>query len=220
MSSITGLYGQKSGKKIKISGLVLDATATPVADAIIMIDGEKTGNITDRKGFYKIKARQENKKIGVFISPNAIIEEEINGRKSINFTFKISIPYPKTYKAEEPIDIGYGKVKSKDLTTPVGHIDARKSKFAGYNNIYDLIRGQVPGVVVNGKSIMIRNAASIYASNEPLLVVDGVPVSSIDNISPLEVRSIEILKGSAAAIYGSRGSSGVILINLLKGTDR
>jgi Outer membrane receptor for ferrienterochelin and colicins len=220
VSSLTGLYGQKSGKKIKITGTVLDATATPVADAIIMIDGEKTGNITDSKGFYKIKVGQENKKIGVFTSTNGIIEEEINGRANIDFTFKGSIPYEKSDPKEESIDIGYGKVKAKDAITQSGHIDGRRSKYAGYNTIYELIRGQVPGVQVNGTSIMIRSASSINESNEPLFVVDGVPVSAIDNISPQEVKSIEVLKGSAASIYGSRGSNGVILINLLRGNDK
>ena len=220
VNSLTGLYGQKSGKKIKISGVVLDATATPVADAIITIDGEKSNTITDSKGYYKIKVSQENKKIGVFISSKQIIEEAIDGRENINFTFKVSIPYQKNEHSEEPVDIGYGKVKSKDVMGPGGQIDGKKSKYAGYNNIYELIRGQVPGVVVNGTTIMIRSTTSINESNEPLFVVDGVPVSSVDNILPQEVKSIRILKGADASIYGSRGSNGVILINLLKGTDR
>ena len=220
VNSLAGLYGQKSGKKIKISGVVLDATATPVADAIITIDGEKSNTITDSKGYYKIKVSQENKKIGVFISSKQIIEEAIDGRENINFTFKVTIPYQKNEHAEEPVDIGYGKVKSKDVMGPGGQIDGKKSKYAGYNNIYELIRGQVPGVVVNGTTIMIRSTTSINESNEPLFVVDGVPVSSVDNILPQEVKSIRILKGADASIYGSRGSNGVILINLLKGTDR
>ena len=220
VSSVTGLYGQKSGKKITITGYVFDGTATPVADAIIMVDGEKTDKITDSKGFYKIKVRKENKKIGVFISPNGIIEKEIEGRKNIDFTFPGSIPYLKSDPKEEPVDVGYGKVKKKDLIGPVGGIDGTKSKYAGYKNIYEMIRGQVPGVVVNGTTIIIRNASSINESNEPLFVVDGVPVSSIEDILPQDVKSIEVLKGSAASIYGTRGSNGVILIHLLKGNDK
>ena len=220
VNSVTGLYGQKSGKKVTITGFVVDVSATPVADAIIMIDGEKTSNITNRKGFYKIKVRQENKKIGVFTSTNGIIEEVINGRKNIDFTFKGSIPYKKANPGDEPIDIGYGSVKKKDLIVPVGKIDGTKSKYAGYNTIYELIRGEIPGVVVNGTSIIIRSVTSINGGTDPLFIVDGVPVSTIDNILPQLVRSIEVLKGSAASIYGSRGSNGVILINLLKGNDR
>ena len=220
LSSITGLYGQNSGKKIKITGFVVDVTSTPVADAIIMIDGEKTDNITDNKGFYKIKVSQENKKIGVITSSGSIIEEAIEGRSKIDFTFKIAIPFHKTGKGDESVDIGYGKVNKKDLIGPVGKIDGTKSKYAGYKTIYDLIRGQVPGVQVNGNSIMIRSASSVSQSNEPLFVVDGVPVTSIDNIMPSEVKSIEVLKGSSASIYGTRGSNGVILIKLLKGNDK
>jgi TonB-dependent SusC/RagA subfamily outer membrane receptor len=185
-----------------------------------LIDGEKTGKITDSKGFYKIKVRPENKKIGVCTSSGGIIEEVINGRKNIDFTFKVSIPYQKTDPENEPIDIGYGKVKKKDLMVPVGKIDGTKSKYAGYNTIYEMIRGEVPGVEVNGTSIIIRSATSINSGTDPLFVVDGVPVTTIDNILPLMVKSIEVLKGSAASIYGSRGSNGVILINLLKGSDK
>jgi TonB-dependent SusC/RagA subfamily outer membrane receptor len=218
--SITESYSQKSGKKIAITGFVFDVTATPVADAVILIDGEKTGKITDSKGFYKIKVRPENKKIGVCTSTGEIIEEAINGRKNIDFTYKISIPYQKTDPGNEPVDIGYGKVKKKDLMVTVGKIDGTKSKYAGYNTIYEMIRGEVPGVVVNGTSIIIRSTTSINSGNDPLFVVDGVPVSTIDNILPLMVKSIEVLKGSAASMYGSRGSNGVILINLLKGSDK
>ena len=219
-NSITGVYGQKSGKKITITGFVVDATATPVADAFILIDGEKTNNITDSKGYYKIKVRQENKKIGVFSSSGGIIEEPIDGRKNIDFTFKVTIPNQKTDPGNDPIDVGYGKVKKKDLIVPVGKIDGTKSKYSGYKNIYDLIRGAVPGVEVHGTTIIIRSITTINGDPDPLFVVNGVPVTTIDNILPEEVKSIEVLKGSAASIYGTRGSNGVILINLLKGTDR
>ena len=78
-----------------------------------------------------------------------------------------------------------------------------------------MIRGEVPGVQVNGTSIIIQGASSLTLSTEPLFVVDGIVVNSIDYISPISVKSIEILKGSAASIYGSRGANGVILIRLI-----
>jgi TonB-dependent SusC/RagA subfamily outer membrane receptor len=220
VSSITGLYAQKAGKKTTITGYVRDVAAIPVPDAVIIIDGEKTQKYTDGSGFYKIKVRSDAKKIGVFITAGGTIQEEIGGRESIDFTFKISIPYNKTVPGDEQVNIGYGSVKKKNLSGPVGNIDATKSKYSGYNNVYDLIRGEVPGVVVSGSSIMIRSNTSLNSSNEPLFVVDGVPVSTIDNIHPLTIKSIQVLKGSDASIYGSRGSNGVILINLLKGNDK
>jgi TonB-dependent SusC/RagA subfamily outer membrane receptor len=219
----TGLFGQKSGKKITITGNVTDETGASIANAIIMVDGEKTGYVTDRKGFYKIKARQGDKKISVFTFTDGIVEELIGGRRRIDFKFRGSVPDQKGAEidpGDEPIDIGYRVVKQRSVTAPVGKIDGTKPKYASYSTIYEMIRGEVPGVHVNGNSIMIRGATTINSGTEPLFVVDGVPVITIDNIQPQMVKSIEVLKGSAASIYGSRGSNGVILINLLTGKDR
>jgi TonB-dependent SusC/RagA subfamily outer membrane receptor len=221
--SFTGSFGQKAGKKIKITGSVVDGTDASVANAIIMVDGEKTGYVTDRKGLYRIKVNSDNTKIGIFTFTNGIIEKAIDGRNVINFKFEGSVPDQKSEqidRSEEAIDIGIGTVKRKGLTVPIDEIDGTKSKYASYNSIYDMIRGEVPGVYVTGTSIMIRSANSVTQSTEPLFIVDGVPVTTIDNIQPQMVRSIQILKGSAASIYGVRGSNGVIIINLLKGNDR
>ncbi len=221
--SFIGLAGQKSGKKITITGNVTDETGASIANAIIMVDGEKTNIITDRTGFYKIKAGPENKKIGIFTFTDGIIEEVIDGRNRINFRFSGSVPDQKGAEVDadnEPIDIGYTVAKRRSITTSVGKIDGTKSKYDSYSTIYEMIRGEVPGVHVNGNSIMIRGTTTVYGSTEPLFIVDGVPVITIDNIQPQLVKSIEVLKGSAASIYGARGSNGVILINLLTGNDR
>ena len=122
--------------------------------------------------------------------------------------------------AEEAIDMGYGTVKKKTLTGSVEKIDGTQSKYASYNTVYEMLRGAVPGVVVNGTSIMIRGASTVNSGTEPMFVVDGVPVNTIDNIQPQMVKSIQVLKGSSAAIYGLRGSNGVIIITLLSGNDR
>lgn len=215
--------GQNTGRKITITGKVVDGTSAPVANAIIMIDGEKTDYLTDRDGSYKIKVGKENTKIGVFTSPDRMIEEVLDGRNVINFKFTISVP--EQYKGKrdidnEVVDVGYRNAKKNSLTSPVGEIKGTKSKYASYNNIYDMIRGEVPGVAVNGTSIMIRSTTTVNGNTEPMFVVDGVPVNTIDNIQPIDVRSISILKGSSAAVYGSRGSNGVIIINLLHGDDK
>jgi len=215
--------GQNTGRKITITGKVVDGTDAPVGNAIIMLDGEKTDYLTDRNGFYKIKVSKENTKIGVFTSPNAMIVEALDGRSVINFKFTGSVPEQYNGKNDienEVVDAGYRNAKKKSLTSPVGEIKGNKSKYASYNNIYDMIRGEVPGVIVNGTSIMIRSTTTVNGNTEPMFVVDGVPVNTIDNIQPIDVRSISILKGSSAAIYGSRGSNGVIIINLLHGGDK
>jgi TonB-dependent SusC/RagA subfamily outer membrane receptor len=150
---------------------------------------------------------------------NGFIDEPINGRTSIDFRYKTIARSQTSDKTNsqnsESVNVGYGSLKKSDMTTAVGKIDGQNYKYASYNNIYDMIRGEVPGVQVNGKSIQIQGPSSINVSTEPLLVVDGMVVNSIDDIRPIQVKSIEILKGSSASIYGSRGSNGVILITLI-----
>jgi TonB-dependent SusC/RagA subfamily outer membrane receptor len=221
--SFNSAYAEKSNKKITITGYVVDGTHASVANAIVMVDGKKTDKITDDKGFYKIKVKAGSTKIGIFIFTNGVLEETINGRGRINFAFEGSVPDQASNKVdqgEEAIDIGYGTVKKKNLTTSVSKIDGTNPKYASYRTIYDMIRGEAPGVQVNGTSIRIQGASSLMLSTEPLFVVDGMVVSSISDIQPFTVKSIEILKGSSASIYGSRGANGVILINLIKAGDK
>lgn len=219
----SGIFGQKSGKKISISGKVVDGTYTGVANAVILIDGEKTGYLTNENGTYKIKVSPEIKKIGIFTSTNGIIEQSIDGRSKIDFRFEGTVPVQKTDEIDpmdEAIDTGFGKVKKKEVTGSISKIDGTNPKYASYQSVYDMIRGEVPGVVVNGTSIMIRGTTSATLNTEPLFVVDGMPVTTIDNIQPSMVKSIQILKGSAASIYGLRGSNGVIVINTLGGNSK
>jgi hypothetical protein len=214
-------YGQQTSKKHVITGYVVDVDQYPVAGAIIIINNEKTGVVTDIKGYYKVRANTYAESIGVISVKNGIIQEAINGRRRINFAFRTSNPpVPDQYlikklsQDEEEINIGYGTVKRKNLTTSVSKIDGSDQRFASYNSIYDMLQGSVPGVSVNKGSVRIRGISSFRLSNEPLFVVDGIPVSSIADIPPQMVKSIEVLKGSAGAIYGSRGSNGAILIDL------
>ncbi len=212
-------YAQKRNNKITLTGYVVDGTHASVANAIVMVDGKKTDKITDNKGFYKIKVKAGSTKIGILTFTNGVLEEIINGRDRINFAFEGSVPDQASNKVdqgEEAIDIGYGTVKKKNLSTSVSKIDGTNPKYASYRTIYDMLRGEVPGVQVNGTSISIQGVSSLLLSTEPLFVVDGITVSSIDGIQPQIVKSIQVLKGSSASIYGSRGANGVILINLIK----
>jgi TonB-dependent SusC/RagA subfamily outer membrane receptor len=217
--SISVSLGQKAGKKIIVSGFVKDGTDSPVANAVILVDGKNTKFLTDSKGFYKVKISSGSTTIGILTQTSGKMEEPINGREKIDFRFEGSVPVQVTGRTEpgdEAVDMGVKTAKKRSLTTPVDVIDATQSKYASYNSIYDIIKNEVPGVMVSGTSIRIRTATSVTGSNEPLFVVDGMPVTTIDNIQPQMVKSIQVLKGSSAAIYGVRGSNGVIVINLLK----
>jgi len=217
MVSFSMSPAQKSGKKIRISGHVVDGTMTPVVNAIVMVDGEKTNVTTDQKGMFRIKVKPSNSTIAIFTTPNGILEEKLDGRKTINFKFEGSVPVQivENNPLDEVVDIGYGSVSKRSMTGTVNKIDGTNPKYASYRNIYDMIRGEVAGVQVMGNSIRIQGVGSLNLSTEPLYVVDGMVVSSIAEIQPYNVKSIEILKGSSASIYGSRGANGVILIKLI-----
>ncbi len=221
MVSLNVASAQKSGKKMKISGHVVDGTLTPVANAIVMIDGEKSNIVTDQKGHFKIKVKPGNTKVGIFTMTNGILEEPLDGRKTINFKFEGSVPVQvvETDPLDEAVDIGYGSVKKRSMTGTVNKIDGTNPKYASYRNIFDMIRGEVAGVQVMGNSIRIQGIGSLTLSTEPLYVVDGNVVGSISDIQPYNVKSIEILKGASASIYGSRGANGVILIKLIGSGD-
>jgi TonB-dependent SusC/RagA subfamily outer membrane receptor len=214
--------GQRAGKKVTITGRVVDGTQAPVANAIVLLDGQKTDNLTSDKGFYKIKVKPGNSTIGILTVPNGILNEPLDGRTTINFTFKGSVATQasgKTNPGDETVDIGYGSVKKRNMTGTVGKIDGTNSKYASYTNIFDMIKGEVPGVQVTGTSIRIQGASSFMLSTEPLFVVDGMVVNTISDIQPSTVKSIEILKGASASIYGSRGANGVILIKIKGASD-
>lgn len=114
--------------------------------------------------------------------------------------------------------VGYGYVDERDLTYAVSNLQHENNEFCNYSDIYELLAGRFAGVVVENRQVIIRGRKSFYGSNEALYVVDGVVVNSIDWISPCEVKSINILKDSSAAAYGSRGANGVVLIDLFRGT--
>jgi TonB-dependent SusC/RagA subfamily outer membrane receptor len=216
-------FGQKTNKKITITGKVIDVRQKPVEGAVIFIDKVKTNVVTDRQGYFKVKVSPDAKEILVFTLFNGAAEEAIKGRTSINFTLtnKSTEPADKDRTDQnDPVNIGYGTVQKKEITTPVRVIDGQDPKFASYQSIYDMIRGRFPGVDVTGNSIKIMGSSSLNINTEPLLVVDGVIVNSIDDISPQTVKSIEVLKGPAASVYGTRGANGVIVITRLSGKDK
>ncbi len=215
---------KKADKKITITGMVVDTLNNPVENAVIFIDKVKTSSVTNHQGFFKVQASPKAREILVFTLLNGFSREEINGRTTINFVLAGELKNPRekvnvNESEDEIVNTGYGTMKRKDATTQIGKIDGENAKFASYQNIYDMIRGRVPGVEVSGNSIKIMGSSSLNISTEPLFVVDGVIVSSIDDISPQTVKSIEVLKGAAASVYGAKGSNGVILITRFTGKD-
>ena len=215
--------GQKKNKLITVTGMVTDTTMAPVSGALIIVDRESAGVTSRRNGTFKLKISPDVKTVGVYTSNMGSALTDFEGQTSLSFVLDgreaLKNFTPPALADEEKIDIGYGTVRRKDLTTNVGYIDGQTETNKGYTNIYDMIRGKVPGVSVSGNKITVRGVNSINMGTDPLFIVDGVTVSSIDNISPQLVKSISVLKGPDAAIYGTRGACGVILITLV-GSNR
>jgi TonB-dependent SusC/RagA subfamily outer membrane receptor len=211
----------QSGKKIQVTGKITDASQAPVEGVMIFADNQNTGKVSDKNGLYKVKVPANTKSIRVMTLTGGVAEAPLDGKTVVDFSFAQNLTGPanksvKNEKAEEEkVNIGYGTVDKKDLLTPVSKIDSKKDTYV-YKDIYEMLKGK-PGVQVTGRTIKIQGASSFMSGTDPLFVVDGVITEQIDNISPQQVKSIEILKGSSASIYGSRGANGVILISLKKG---
>lgn len=108
--------------------------------------------------------------------------------------------------------VGYGYISKKDLMYAVDHLQQENNDFCNYTNIYELIRGRFSGVTISNGNIYVRGSTNFQGRTEALILVNGVATSSIADIAPCDVVSIDILKDTAAAIYGSRGANGVVLI--------
>jgi TonB-dependent starch-binding outer membrane protein SusC len=210
-------------KKITITGSVISASKEPIVNAIIMIDGKKTNSMTDSQGNFKIKIKPSALKIGIFSFGNGIIEEEISGRTQIDFKFK-TIGYQQQIDhniapGEEGVGVGYVNAKKKNLTIDVNKIDGTDKKYATYSSISDMIQREVSGVSVGGGVVIIQDSRDLFGSVPALIIVDGVYMDALPNIPPITVKSIEVLKGTSAAIYGNRGYGGAIIIKTKLGND-
>ena len=115
-------------------------------------------------------------------------------------------------KSNRELAVGYGYINEKDLIYAVNHLEQENNNFCNYTNIFDLIRSRFSGVMVTGVNVYIRGSGSFSGQTQALYIVNGVPVSSIDWIDPCQIKSIDLLKDSNAAIYGARGGNGVVLI--------
>lgn len=118
-----------------------------------------------------------------------------------------------TQKAAQGSRAGDGNTNATK-TLKVSEKDTRS-----YSNIYDYLRGKVPGLQINGTEIYIRGINSVNAQGEPLILVDGVEMHDIGNLNPMDIESVEIIKDSAAALYGFRGVNGVIKITTKTGSS-
>lgn len=213
-------YAQKTNKKIKISGTVVDAGSRPVDGAIILIDGVQTNVSTNSSGEYSIRVLPTAKSItAMSLFSNSVKTIDIDGRTVVNIIFDKSGTNTSTQvsKANETADIGYGTSEKNQTAASGSKTNLSKATSKSYLNIYDMIKSEVPGVQVVGTSVRLQQGTtSLSSPTEVLFEVDGTIVNQIDGLIPSQVRSISLLKGSAASIYGARGANGVLVFTTNK----
>ncbi len=215
-------YSQgRNKKKIVVTGYVTNQSGEPLSNVSIFLDQQNSYRVTDQNGQFKIKVKPSVKSITAFSVFYGGMEIAFDGQTDLKFILShdFAMGAGAQPKTGEAVDIGYQTASKDNLTNSVGSVNKNRIDKTTYNTIYEMIEGEVAGVTVSGTSIRIRGISSISGSNEPMFIVDGSPATFIGYISPRDVESIDILKGSAAAIYGTRGANGVIIIKL-KGSKR
>lgn len=216
-------------QQMVVKGLIKDTTGEPIIGANVVVKGTTNGTITDLDGNFQLQA---NKGDVLTISFIGYKTQEVPAAASLNIILKDD-----TELLDEVVVIGYGSVKKSDLSGSVVAIKAEEMNKGAVTSPQELIMGKVPGLSVSqgdgapgaGSTIRIRGGASLNASNDPLIVIDGVPVSNdaapgtpnaLATINPNDIETFTVLKdASATAIYGSRASNGVIIIQTKKGTQ-
>jgi iron complex outermembrane receptor protein len=212
--NVTGYAQQRS---LQVNGKVFDKAGEPLPGATVVVEGTTTGVLTDIDGKFTINVNQGGAIVVSFIGYK-------NERRIISNSEPVLITLNEdmiTLGETVVVGIGYGTMRKSDLTGAIASVDAGSMKKGVISSTEQLLQGKVAGLTViqgsgdptMGASLRLRGGTSLSASNGPLVVVDGIPGVDFNNIHPSEIVSIDVLKdASAAAIYGSRGANGVIIV--------
>ena len=216
-------FGNVQAQSLTVSGTVSSSSGELLPGVTVFEKNTTNGSITNIEGVYSI-----------VISPDAILQVSFIGYETleipVNKRSNIDIVLSEDMVGlDEVIVIGYGSVKKKDATGAVAVVTEKDFQKGFVKSPAQLIANKVPGVQITssagagpGTTIRIRGGSSLNASNDPLIVIDGVPTQSADalnKINPNDIASFNVLKdASATAIYGSRGSNGVILVTTKRGS--
>lgn len=214
--------GAAAQNRMHVTGRVVDEHEAPVAGAAVVLQGEsRVGTTTDPSGYFGLDVPQNATLLVSFVG-YAAQEVAVRQKTRIEVVLKED-----SQIVDEVVVIGYGTVKSKEMTSAVSHISSRDFSAIGTNNALMQIQGKVASVSISNTaagdpnstpSVQIRGVSSREAGLEPLVVIDGMPGGDMNNVNPVDIESIDILKdGAASAIYGTRGSNGVILVTTKNG---
>lgn len=218
--SLTAMAQNKS-----ISGIVVDQLGEPIIGASIIVEGTTNGTITDFDGNFTIQDVPENAQLKVSYIGYITQSLAVKGTSSFRITLDEDMQL-----LNEVVVVGYGVQKKSDLTGAVVSVGAKEIEARPVTNALQAMQGRMAGVDITSSErpgelgqVRIRGVRSVNATNEPLYVVDGMPImgtNAMASINPRDIESIDVLKdASATAIYGSRGANGVIIVTTKKGKN-
>ncbi|MDR8391176.1 TonB-dependent receptor [Aliifodinibius sp. S!AR15-10] len=207
-----------------ITGVVVDGSSGETLPGVnILVKGTTIGTSSGANGNYELSVPSLNDTLVASFVGFQTQEIPINGRTTIDIRLQ-----PQAISGEELVVIGYGSVQRRELTGSVSSVTPDDFNEGAVTDPMRLLQGKVSGLSVTttnggdptaGFEVRLRGSSSLSASQEPLVVIDGIPGGDLNAINPNNIESIDILKdGSAAAIYGTRGTNGVILVTTKKGT--
>jgi len=207
-----------------VTGTVSDESGAPLEGATVLEKGTKNSTLTKDGGVFRLNVSSGKAKLIISFVGHESQEIAVGDRANLILALKKS-----NDNLSDIVVVGYGTVKRSDVTGAVAGINQKDIRSRPVDNALQAMQGKVAGVDVGSNerpgslpTINIRGVRSLTASNTPLFVVDGIPIISggIDNINPLDIESIDVLKdASATAIYGSRGANGVVILTTKQGKN-
>lgn len=215
------LFAVSSYAQRTVSGVVTDGESTEtLIGANVLVNGTNVGTITDIDGSFSISVPDGANQLTISYAGFQDQVIDITGQSNVSVSMNAGA------LLDEVVVVGYGTQKSKEVTSAVVSVKEEDFNVGNVTSAAQLLQGKVAGLTItrasgdpNGQvGVRLRGLSTIGAQTEPLVILDGVPGASLSNIDPRDIASMDVLKdGSAAAIYGTRGSSGVIIVTSKKG---
>lgn len=212
--------GSLHAQNIQISGMVSDFNGNPIPGSSIVVKGTSNGAASDFDGKFNIDASSSATLIVSYIGYHKL-EVDVNGRTSIDIVLEEDVA-----QLDEVVVTGYGTTKKGEITSAITRVDESDFNSGNINSPEELLKGRVAGLNVSRVggdpnqpfTIRLRGLSTFGANAQPLVVIDGIVGGRLDTVDPRDIESVSVLKdASAGAIYGTRGSSGVIIITTKSG---